>query len=519
MPSDDTTRDQGGGVTAEQADVLRGKNSPRERLLIGEALRFDITQPEGERSIEAAWIAEAAQKRVKIDIQDAVILGPLNLKYATFDEEVSFVGCVFKDPVDFSNTTLHRNLNLSGTTFQQGALFVAATLECDMILNGARFLALGAEFVDLHVVGVLLARGASFENGVMANFNRAHFDKLVIFEHCRFEGDTDFVSVQFGNQTRFGDTVFKQKVNFSTARFVGSGVFGAQREQKLNGAIFEGYVNFAGAEIGSTVAFQGAVFKQGLSFNGAKIAGSAFFRGEPEQDASGAVFEGEVDFVKTEIGGDADFRGVQFNSKDKSVSFNGARIASSACFCGASFEGGVDFIKAEIGGSAEFQGVQFRSKDKAVSFNGTKIAGSAFFRAVPEQNVRGTVFEGEADFTGAEIGSSADFRGVQFKSKERLVSFNGAKIAGSAFFRGEPEQNVSGAMFEGQVDFGAVEIDSTAEFTGATFKWEVSFDAAEVGGSAGFEGVHFLEGSKPSFRGAHFLRDVSFLGGVFSRRS
>ncbi|MDA2912927.1 pentapeptide repeat-containing protein [Acidobacteriia bacterium AH_259_A11_L15] len=334
--------------------------SIRKKLLGNDPVHFEGTEPDDARTLPAHWIADAARQGKRIDIKNAIISGPLNLQYCTFQEEFSLVSCDILHPADFSYSTFQRNLILSSTTFQQGADFTSATLCYDGDLGETRFISqlrpafrerlpaeLGAQiptpvtasppadtlrkvlhqlypqqaaqipdekleevfrglllgpaiFRDLHVRGVFSARGAHFRYGVKVNFNRARFEKSAFFRAATFEGEADFTGAHIG-RAEFQGATFKQKASFNAARIEGSAFFRAEPQLNLSAATFEGEADFTGAHIGRQAEFQGATFGNTVSFAGAEIGGEAIFwdiRLAPSSEVSfsGAHFHHQVYF-------------------------------------------------------------------------------------------------------------------------------------------------------------------------------------------------------------------------------
>jgi len=157
----------------------------------------------------------------RIDIRNAIIHGPLRLKYADFRKEFLFLGCEVTERADFSYSVFHHNLVLSGTTFRKGADFRAASLAYDARLKRCKFLSGSARFDDLHVNGNFLAHGVRFGEGVKACFERARFDKYAIFRSGVFGGDAMFTDVEFGSDAEFDDAQFRRDAGFDSTRIKG----------------------------------------------------------------------------------------------------------------------------------------------------------------------------------------------------------------------------------------------------------------------------------------------------------
>ena len=82
--------------------------------------------------VEAKSLAILVHNNKKVQVQNAIIRGPLDLSYTTINQLVSLVNCEFEEPADFSYATLKRHLILQNSTFKIGFDLEGATID----LNG-----------------------------------------------------------------------------------------------------------------------------------------------------------------------------------------------------------------------------------------------------------------------------------------------------------------------------------------------------------------------------------------------
>jgi hypothetical protein len=394
----------------------------------------------------------------RIDIRNAIIHGPLRLKYADFRKEFLFLGCEVTERADFSYSVFHHNLVLSGTTFRKGADFRAASLAYDARLKRCKFLSGSARFDDLHVNGNFLAHGVRFGEGVKACFERARFDKYAIFRSGVFGGDAMFTDVEFGSDAEFDDAQFRRDAGFDSTRIKGTGHFSRSN--------FDGDANFTGLEIASDLQFDEArfscakshvsfelahiqadahfehvVFGRWASFSGARIDGDAFFSSDSQNEEHSAPsrFQDEASFLNVQIGGDADFEKVLF---EKSVEFVGARI----------------------GGGAIFREAKFLRSSKS-RFDLTQFQGGAYFE--------GCIFEDDIHFRGARFEVAARFSGAEF---EGTTDFEASEFSGLAEFKNGKweKRSFPGAVF-GQVSFAHARFRQDARFDDVKFRSGADF--------------------------------------------
>lgn len=78
----------------------------RLKILNGQRLYYNRSQPKELRTVNAEWIREAADKHARIDILGAVVTGNLDLSYERFSDEIKLLDCTFEGWVDLSNSTL-----------------------------------------------------------------------------------------------------------------------------------------------------------------------------------------------------------------------------------------------------------------------------------------------------------------------------------------------------------------------------------------------------------------------------
>jgi len=529
-------------VTRTIIGAMVTAKSSHDTVLAGESLLFIGSEPEVARTVSSEWIAEAVRKSLSVHIENAIIIEPLSLTYATITEEFLIIACEINQAVDLSYTTFKRNALMNGTIFRAGVSFQGATFECDAMFDDCKLEGGDVNFAGVHVFGMFLANRASFgeaagtwfhhavfdksglfneaifkggvsfadshflggaefvstrfENDTVALFERVKIDGFARFDQCRFEGTAIFFCAQLGSDATFTQTQFVNpllETTFYQAEISGSAVF--------HGAVFHGPLLFYSSHIGRDACFQGAVFKGPASFNGTRIGGVALFHSE--QNLPSAVFEDAAEFINLDAASDVYLGGVKFRNGNKWADFGSSRIGGSFFASNVVFESGARFAKMKVNGDAFFQGAIFRKK---ANFNGAEVNGFAFFRALPEEQVPATCFEGEADFKYFRVGLNAEYSSgtkstlpIQEPSGSGCVfkgptSFSFARIEARGIFR--DAQFLRGSMPK----FVGTHFGQDAFFEGATFDDEVNFRAAEISGEGRFDGTLFK--ASASFREA-----------------
>jgi uncharacterized protein YjbI with pentapeptide repeats len=506
-------------ITAVSAKGAGSRPGIREKLLAGEVVYFKPDEPAEVRTIEAAWIREAALRHVKIYIQNAIVRRTLDASYISFDQEVSFHSCVFEDTANFSYAIFKHTLGTTRSTFQGGVFFQSATFEHDAYFEGTRFVGI-TTFRSLHVGGTFFATGAKFDPGVSANFSLARFDKDAQFWATSFGGDADFSFAQFGSYANFQGARFRRKSNWGLASFKQGAIFCADPPQKTPPAIFEGEADFTGVRIGFNAAFQGVIFERKVTFANAEFEGAAGFEG--------VLFKGNAIFNSLHIAGHAIFgtqRPFQAAMFLGELDFQFAEIGGAAHFCGVVFTKNADFLGARIKGDAIFAGSVFKG---VANFNSVEFNEGANFRGDPECGASPARFEKEANFSADYFGSNADFEHAEFM---QALKFEHVQVAGRSIFRGVrflsgPAPSFRGTFFRQEAWFEEAEFHQGADFRGTQFDSEARFSGVTFAGEADFAGsrfaglAHFTSGLSPSgttdLPGTIFHR-VQFDYAVFER--
>src|SRR5215469_18577736 len=95
-------------------------------ILAGTALHLPAESPEAARIVRAEWIVEAVRLGLAVDVDNAIVAGPLQL-------EGRYIPAAFS----LTNTTLS-NLDVSDARFLQAVRFDGCRLEGGVTLTGLR---------------------------------------------------------------------------------------------------------------------------------------------------------------------------------------------------------------------------------------------------------------------------------------------------------------------------------------------------------------------------------------------
>jgi hypothetical protein len=175
------------------------------------------------------------------------------------------------------------------------------------------------------------------------------------------------------------------------------------------------------ADIAMVFNCKGTHFKQNANFNRIRLGESALFDSKDVNDSvenKRTLFEGSVDFVGANIGGNFQADNADFKNSEQPVTFNSMKVGHSVHVIQTIFEGPVDFISAEIGGNFEAMRAQFKSGDKEANFGNMKVKRDGLFSSA--------TFEAPVIFGRAEIGGLFAANKTQFQNKS--TSFEDMKV-------------------------------------------------------------------------------------------
>lgn len=540
------------------------------RLKNGDALDFShefsgplLLSLEEQRTIPAAWLEALVERftrtvRLPLTISHAVVDGDLDLRHATFECEVTFVGCIFTGSLNGSFTHFKRAAAFQRCRFLQAGNWRGAFFETDLDIGGSEF-ANKTSFLEIRVGKSLRANGTQFGSTSFEGANvvgSAEFKTDTQGLRAAFNGEANLRYSRFGG-IRCSGTEFKADLDLNSAKVDGDAFFGSDHvgnligfygntylqslhvdgNLEISGADFKGEVDLESLRVGGDLfvrsptinertvfrkgidcpvaqitgnaEFIGAVFSSDASFAGINVGGDALFRTDEKEMRT--TFSAEVDFSSAHIAGDALFNGTHFEGP---ASFSQLQVGGNLrCFQNVElrtvFDSSANFSSVSVGGNVNFDGAEFNGK---TDFSGLRTEGHAFFRTDKEGNR--VNFNGEANFRDANIKQSAEFDGADFQG---IAIFNRTHFGSSAYFRTDSRENRT--TFQNESQFMNMRIGQNAEFTGAIFRGEARFDNAQFESDAFFRkdasGKSVTFCCQPKFLATVFGSDALFAGADF----
>jgi len=298
------------------------------------------------QSLLTGGFPNVQMRRRGVQIEKAVVTGPIDLRYAEVPYEVRLDTCRFTDSIDFSGSHFDRGLVLPNAEFAGLVSF-----------SRARF-------------GLLNVSGAKFANAEQeTDFNSMVVESGVFVNGAKFDGPVNFAYAETSylnaREARFANVQ-------DAARFYNMVVKG---EAQFSGAEFAGPVNFLYAKFGLLDLGEARFTSTegGAKFASIVVGGHAFF--------TDAEFAGPVDFVAAHVAGQFDAKGAKFTSTEGGANFDSIVVGENAFFTDAEFAGPVDFGYAEFR-NLHIRDAKFTGVDKPIDFTNVKVNGTIFVENV-----------------------------------------------------------------------------------------------------------------------------------------
>jgi len=372
------------------------------------------------------WIdLRNAQIPYEVGLNECRFVQSANFAHASFAGTLSFNGSTFKADANFQGLKVGNFASFNGTVFEAPVSFAFAEIASGFEAEDAHF---NERTKPTYFNGMKV--------GNAALFNRSFFEGPVIFhgidvgsnfeaDHAQFNEKAqkaNFNRITVGGSAFFEKAIFEGPVDFAGSNI--DGEFEAMDAQFKNK---EHRAHFNGMKIGLGVSFIQAIFHGPASFNSIRVGHAAFF------DRS--IFEGAVDFIGADIASNFEAEEAQFRSKTETVQLQ-MKCGRKGYFMRATFAGPVSFedssfLDLMLGGMSA-------DAPPAPQIN---LSRSSIKRqlAITQIRVRDLIapslhVEGPAEFTGIAVEHSADLSYTGFAKLDLSRSTwptNGSSDGGS----------------------------------------------------------------------------------------
>ena len=246
---------------------------------------FEAFWREFELILEAAGENEAHFEGFsfpKLDLGERRFAAICRFGYATFTQDVSFVGATFTQDVSFVGATFTQRANFNKATFTHATFYEAKFKQDTDFTN--------ATFTNANFVGAKFRQGASFTGATFAqhaNFTGAIFvvatltQDATFTEEATFTHDTSFARATFTERALFVNATFTEGAAFVDATFTKGADFSratfTERADFLNATFTEG-ADFSRATFTKMANFEGTKFRGTATWRASRFLESAAFR-------------------------------------------------------------------------------------------------------------------------------------------------------------------------------------------------------------------------------------------------
>src|SRR5918994_1092773 len=297
-------------------------------------------------------------------LENAVVVGKLDLKHRTIERPLEFKNCWFLDSVD-----------LRYCEFEQAVYFLDCTFY--QVFNSG-------DTVESHTVyrKELTCNGSHFKRAV--GFNGIQVESNAYFHNSRFELKESAESPEYPSLST------DYAVDFATASF------------------------------GCHVEFKGPAKLNSLRCGGAGIINKTRFRDRVNLAFSSfglplvcedSEFWGEVNCTAMTCAHDGRFKNSRFES-DQRIAFAGASFGEDLQCEGAVFKGRVDFRALKCGGSGHFENATFVNTDTLVDYRHSHFGGNL--------DLRCAYFAGRVRLSQASINNKLRLGASRFEGEAEL---------------------------------------------------------------------------------------------------
>jgi hypothetical protein len=394
-------------------------------------------------------------------LEDAIVVGNLDLKYRTVERPIVARNCWFMGTVDLRYCEFKQAVYFLDCTFYQ-AFNSGDTIESHTIYRK-----------ELNCIGSQFKKAASF-NGIQvestAYFHNTRFElqepeKSTEYPSLSETYTVDFATSSFGDHLECRDAVFRGYVSFNSISCGSTGQFIS--------TCFEKGANFTAASFDWHFDCTKAKFMGPATFNSLRCDGSGRIEGvsfKDEADFTAASFSRNFDCIRAKFNGPVYFNslrcgGVGFLDRvhfEKEVDLRYSAWTSPLVCRGSTFCGKVDCSEMSCAHDGIFNSTQFESGERVV-FAGAKFGGAL--------QCEGAVFKGRVDFSSLKCDGAGHFRNATFVNDE-VVDYRHSHFGGDLDLRC--------AYFAGRVRLSQVTIKNKLRLGASCFKEEAELYDSDI---------------------------------------
>ncbi|WP_435155261.1 pentapeptide repeat-containing protein [Haladaptatus sp. DFWS20] len=252
-----------------------------------------------------------------------------NFKFSSFRDNVAFEHMTFKGDVDFSQAGFESGVDFLGTEFVKSAFFEESNFRSEQTY-----------FIQTTFNG-------GFDDGRVADFENATFERRVYFSGTTFNCEADFKNAEFREDALFREMTDEEKGNYKKAAF--SQEFSLEDQR----TVFKQAATFDQATFISDSNFQDVIFRGRAQFEQVIFERRAIFMD--------TMFKGPTSFADSEFMFNTDFEDATFKAD---VSFEDVVFNRKSTIRNTEFRGEANFTNTIFERRARFENTRFRHPPK-----------------------------------------------------------------------------------------------------------------------------------------------------------
>ena len=259
-------------------------------------------------------------------------------KFYCFEDNVSFINCIFKEDIIFGNCTFAKDISFRNCSFRADTNFWKTTFSSTSIFSESKFEGFDNNFCQSHFYGDIFCENIIVKSNI--NFSDSIFEENAYFKGAILGGKANFSEVKFKtnqkeiNVLEYINKKQKEEIDFSIVEFE--------------------TVIFKDAIFRENVRFHKSIFKNTANFTNTKFCNLA--------DFYCAHFYKPQQFHFTDFLDRAIFSSTEF---DEEVQFLHCTVDSNSYigFESAIFKKGLDISRSDFNDRANFWNIKLEEKD------------------------------------------------------------------------------------------------------------------------------------------------------------
>ena len=257
----------------------------------------------------------------------------IEFKFYSFDDNVSFINCIFGEAVIFGKSVLKKDISFVNCIFKGNTNFWGTVFYSTVVFSESKF------------------------QGEDNNFWQANFYEDVFCENINVRSNINFSDTIFEENAYFKGAILKGKINFTNVKFKNVQKDNIKEKQKKEidfSRVLFGVVTFNNTKFEKNVRFHEAIFNSNVDFSNTSFNGLA--------DFYLVTFKNDQQFHTTDFLDRAIFSNTTFKGETQFI-YNKVDKNSYINFESAKFEKGLDISRANFNCNLNFWNIFIQDKN------------------------------------------------------------------------------------------------------------------------------------------------------------